>query len=121
MAIVGYNAGAVEGFTFVGPSFTKVGGTTVFKYSDIIVNCDETGEGDGSGWQPLGDSIVILNENGSFVRKLVYLPEFLAEAFECNKGWYDEKAANNEDFSNCLNNEETHAWFGVRGRSGCHG
>ena len=114
MAIVGYNAGAVEGFTFVGPSFTKVGGTTVFKYSDIIVNCDETGEGDGSGWQPLGDSIVILNENGSFVRKLVYLPEFLAEAFECNKGWYDEKAANNEDFSNCLNNEELEFGYSVQ-------
>ena len=105
MAIVGYNAGAVEGFTFVGPSFTKVGGTTVFKYSDIIVNCDETGEGDGSGWQPLLDSIVMLNENGSFVRKLVYLPVFLAEAFECDKGWYDEKAANNEDFSDCWNNK----------------
>ena len=47
---VGYNTGAVENFTFVGPSFTKIGGNTTFTYADIIVNCDETGEGDGSGW-----------------------------------------------------------------------
>ena len=44
---VGYNTGAVENFTFVGPSFTKIGGNTTFTYADIIVNCDETGEGDG--------------------------------------------------------------------------
>ena len=114
MAIVGYNAGVVEGYKFVGPSFTKVGGVTTFKYSDIIVNCDETGEGDGSGWQPLADSIVILNENGSYVRKLVYLPQFLADAFEVQKGWYDNDAANEEDFSNCLNDEELEFGYGVQ-------
>ena len=112
--IVGYNAGAVEGFTFVGPSFTKVGGVTTFKYSDIIVNCDETGEGDGSGWQPLGDSIVILDSYGSFVKKLVYLPEFLANEFEVSKGWYEENAASDEDFSNCLNDEELEFGYGVQ-------
>ena len=112
--IVGYNAGAVEGFAFVGPSFTKVGGATAFKYSDIVVNCDETGEGGGSGWQPLGDSIVILNENGSFVRKLVYLPQFLADGFKVPKGWYEENAASDEDFSNCLNDEELEFGYGVQ-------
>ena len=71
--------------------------------ADIVVNCDETGEGDGSGWQPLLDSIVMLNENGSFVRKLVYLPQFLADAFEVQKGWYEDNAAGNEDFSQCWN------------------
>ena len=99
--IVGYNAGAVEGFAFVGPSFTKVGGATTFKYSDIVVNCDETGS--GSGWQPLLDSIVILDENGSFVRKLVYLPQSLADEFEATKGWYDNNDANVDDFTNCWN------------------
>ena len=103
--IVGYNAGAVEGFTFVGPSFTKVGGVTTFKYSDIIVNCDETGEGDGSGWQPLLDSIVILDENGSYVQKLVYLPNYLASELGVTKGWYDSDAVNEEDFSDCWNNK----------------
>ena len=112
--IVGYNAGAVEGFAFVGPSFTKVGGATAFKYSDIVVNCDETGEGGGSGWQPLLDSIVILNANGSYVRKLVYLPQFLADAYEATKGWYDSDAANAEDFTDCWNGKELEFGYGVQ-------
>ena len=99
---------------FVGPSFTKVGGGTTFTYADIVVNCDETGEGDGSGWQPLLDSIVILNSNGSYVRKIVYLPQFLAEAFECEKGWYDSDAANDEDFSQCLNTETIDFGYAVQ-------
>ena len=112
--IVGYNAGAVEGFAFVGPSFTKVGGATAFKYSDIVVNCDETGEGGGSGWLPLADSIVILNENGSFVRKLVYLPQFMATEVNAQKGWYDNNDVGNEDFSKCWNDEELEFGYGVQ-------
>ena len=110
--IVGYNAGAVEGVTFVAPSFTKVNGGTIFKYSDIVVNCDETGG--ELGWQPLLDSIVILNENGSFVRKLVYLPQYLADEVEATKGWYEENAASDYDFSNCLNDEEIEFGYGVQ-------
>ena len=110
--IVGYNAGAVEGFAFVGPSFTKVGGATTFKYSDIVVNCDETGG--GSGWQPLLDSIVMLDENGSFVRKLVYLPQSLADEFEATKGWYDNNDANADDFTNCWNDKELDFGYGVQ-------
>ena len=111
---VGYNTGAVENFTFVGPSFTKIGGNTTFTYADIIVNCDETGEGDGSGWQPLLDSIVILDENGSFVRKIVYLPQFLATEFGVQKGWYDNDAANEENFSQCLNSETLEFGYAVQ-------
>ncbi len=110
--IVGYNAGAVEGFAFVGPSFTKVGGATAFKYSDIVVNCNETNE--GPGWQPLLDSIVILNENGSFVRKLVYLPQYLATEVSAQKGWYDDNDVGNEDFSKCWNGEELEFGYGVQ-------
>ena len=110
--IVGYNAGAVEGFAFVGPSFTKVGGATAFKYSDIVVNCNETNE--GPGWQPLGDSIVILDENGSFVRKLVYLPQYLATEVSAQKGWYDDNDVGNDDFSKCWNDEELEFGYGVQ-------
>ena len=76
---------------------------------DIVVNCDETGEGDGSGWQPLADYIVMLNENGTYVRKLVYLPQFLATIYEAPKGWYDDDKASDEDYSECWNNEVTYA------------
>ena len=45
----------------------------------------------------------MLNENGSFVRKLVYLPQFLADGFKVSKGWYEENAASDEDFTDCWN------------------
>ena len=86
----------VENFVAVGNCAPKA-----LKLSDIVVNCDETGG--GSGWQPLADSIVMLNENGSFVRKLVYLPQSLADEFEATKGWYDNNDANVDDFTNCWN------------------
>ena len=111
---VGYNTGAVENFTFVGPSFTKVGGGTTFTYADIKVNCDETGEGDGSGWQPLLDSIVILNENGSYVKKLVYVPQFIATELGVQKGWYDNDAVNDDDYSECLNSETLEFGYGLQ-------
>ena len=88
----------VENFVAVGNCAPKA-----LKLSDIVVNCDETGEGGGSGWQPLLDSIVMLDENGSFVRKLVYLPQFLADDFKVSKGWYEENAASEEDFTDCWN------------------
>ena len=88
----------VENFVAVGNCAPKA-----LKLADIVVNCDETGEGGGSGWQPLLDSIVMLNENGSYVRKLVYLPQFLADAYEAAKGWYDSDAANAEEFTDCWN------------------
>ena len=66
------------------------------------------------GWQPLLDAIVMLNENGTFVRKLVYLPEFLAAQLKdagivAQAGWYDETAASSYDFSDCWNDKVTYA------------
>ena len=103
--IVGYTDKSVSNYEFIGPSFTKVSvsGSENFTYADIDVNCDETGE-DGSGWQPLADYIVILNENGTYVRKLVYAPQYIAEAFECTRGWYDDDDVANDDYSTCWNN-----------------
>jgi len=79
------------------------------KLGEIVVNCDDIGDGDGSGWQPLADYICILNENGTFVRKLVYLPKYLADSIEVSKGWYDADAAEDMDFSDCWNNKVTYA------------
>ena len=45
----------------------------------------------------------MLNENGSFVRKLVYLPQYLATEVSAQKGWYDDNDVGNEDFSKCWN------------------
>ena len=111
---MGYVDKAVENFTFIGPAFTQIGGGESFTYADIVVNCDETGEGDGSGWQPLADSIVMLNQNGSFVRKLVYAPQYIAEAMECTKGWYDELDVANDDYTTCWNDTELEFGYGVQ-------
>ena len=107
--VVGFADKATENFTFIGPAFTQIGGGENFTYGDIKVNCDETGEGDGSGWQPLGDFICVLDENGSFVRKLVYAPQYIADAYECTKGWYDDVDVANEDYSTCWNNKVSYA------------
>ena len=112
--VVGYADKPVENFTFVGPSFTQVGGGEAFTYADIVVNCDETGEGDGSGWQPLADAIVMLNQNGSFVRKLVYAPQYIAEAMSCTKGWYDELDVANDDYTTCWNSASLDFGYGVQ-------
>ncbi len=111
---VGFLDKEMENFTFIGPTFTKVGGGESFTYADIAVNCDETGEGDGSGWQPLFDAIVLLDANGTFVRKLVYAPQYIAAAYECTKGWYDELDAANDDYSTCWNNTELEFGYGVQ-------
>ena len=107
--VVGYADKASENYTFIGPVFTQVGGSEAFTYGDIKVNCDETGEGDGSGWQPLADSIVVLDENGTYVRKLVYAPQYIADAYQCTKGWYDADAASEENYTDCWNNKITYA------------
>ena len=112
--IVGYNDKDVENFTFIGPSFTKVGGSEAFTFADIVVNCDETGEGDGSGWVPLFDSIVMLDANGTYVRKLVYAPQYIAEAFTCTKGWYDADDASEEIFTTCWNSTSLTFGYGVQ-------
>ena len=79
------------------------------KISDLIVNCDETGEGDGTGWQPLLDGIIMLDENGTFVRRLVYLPQHLASELGVEKGWYDDADAAKEVFDTCWNDKVVYA------------
>ena len=93
---------------YVGTPLTNVGGGETFTWKDIKVNCDETGDGDGSGWQALSDSIIMLDPNGSFMRHVIYLPQFLAEAYEVEKGWWDMDCTLDEDYTNpedCYNNE----------------
>ena len=107
--VVGYADKATENYTFIGPVFTQVGGSEAFTYGDIKVNCDETGNGDGSGWQPIADYICMLNENGTFVRKLVYLPAYLATELGVEKGWYDDVDVGNENFTTCWNNKVSYA------------
>ena len=93
---------------YVGTPLTNVGGGETFTWKDIKVNCDETGEGDGSGWQPLADSINMLNINGSYVRQIIYLPQFFAEAYEVEKGWWDMDCTLDEDYTDpedCYNDK----------------
>lgn len=99
---MGYNLKPVSGYKFVGSDFTLVGGGEKSTIGDLLTNCDLTGEL-GTGWQPLADSVVQLNENGTFVRRLVYLPGYLASELGAQDGWYDLAAVGDEDYSTCLN------------------
>ena len=105
---VGYTQRPTANYMYVGTPLTAVGGGEAFTWKDVKVNCDETGDGDGSGWAALADSIVMLNQNGSFVRHVIYLPQFLAEAYEVQKGWWDMDCTLDEDYTNpedCYNDE----------------
>ena len=95
---MGYNQNAVSQFMFIGTPFQQVGGADNATLIDLKVNCPED-EDTGLGWLPNADAVVQLDANGSFVRKLVYIPTWLAEAVGCTKGWYDEVAFGNEDYS----------------------
>lgn len=103
--IVGYQSLPTANFMYIGPSFQQVNidpANTKLTWSDIKVNCDETGE----GWQALSDSINILDENGTFVNTAIYLPGYLASELEVAEGWYSGNCALTEDFSDpkdCLN------------------
>jgi hypothetical protein len=50
----------------------------------------------------MADAVVKLNSNGSFVRKIVFIPAFLATEFGGEQGWYEENAANEGDLSDAL-------------------
>ena len=105
--IVGYNQRTTANYMYVGTPFTGVGGGESFTWKDFKVNVDETGD-IGDGWQALADSINMLNQNGSYVRTIIYLPQFLAEVYEVNKGWYDAMCTDTEDYTNpddCYNDE----------------
>ncbi len=87
----------VEGYMIIANCAPKT-----LKLGDLQTNCDLTGE-IGTGWQALADSVVLLNENGTFVRKLVFLPGYIASEFSAEEGWYDNDAAAVEDFTSCWN------------------
>ena len=112
--IVGYNDKGVENYEFIGPSFTKVGGSEAFTYGEIAVNCDETGEATETGWQALADYIVLLDENGTFVRKLVYAPQYIAAEFSVTNGWYDDADVANDDYTTCWNGTALTFGYGVQ-------
>ena len=99
---VGYRQKALNNFQFVGSTFTGVGGSETMTYGDLKTNCDLTGEL-GTGWQAMSDSVVELNENGSYVRDIVFVPAYIAGEFGASAGWYEMDAvAINEDYSTPL-------------------
>ena len=107
---VGYRQTALENFQFIGSTFTGVGGTETMTYGDLKTNCDLTGEL-GTGWQAMLDAVVELDAGGSFVRKAVFVPGYVASEFSAEAGWYDEMAAIDEDFSSPL--DDTPITFGL--------
>ena len=101
---VGYRQKALNNFQFVGSTFTGVGGSETMTYGDLKTNCDLTGEL-GTGWLAMSDAVVELNENGSFVRYVVYVPAYIAGEYGAEAGWYEMDAVTiDEDYSTPLNN-----------------
>ena len=87
----------VEGFMIVANCAEKA-----IKLDDLITNCDLTGEL-GTGWQAMGDAVVELDNGGSYVRKIVYVPAYIANEYSAEAGWYDMDAvAIDEDYSTPL-------------------
>ena len=111
--IVGYREKPLNNFQFSGSTFVNVDESETLTYGDLKTNCDLTGEL-GTGWQAMADAIVELDANGSFVRKVVFIPAFLATEFGGEQGWYEENAANEGDLSNPLNNTEITFGYGVQ-------
>ena len=76
------------------------------KLDDLITNCDLTGEL-GTGWQPMADGVVELDADGSFVRKIVFVPGYVASEFGAEQGWYDENDTVEEDYTSPLGQSVT--------------
>ena len=112
--VVGYRNKELNNFQFVGSTFTAVGGGESMTYGDLKTNCDLTGEL-GTGWQALGDSVVELDENGSYVRDIVYVPAYIASEYGAEAGWYEMDAvAIDEDYSTPLNNTPITFGLGIQ-------
>ena len=108
---VGYRSKPLNNFQFVGSTFTGVGGSETMTYGDLKTNCDLTGEL-GTGWQAMSDAIVELNANGSFIRKVVFVPAYIAGEYSAEEGWYEEGAVTiDEDYSTPLG--DTTITFGL--------
>ena len=86
--IVGYQNQGVQKYQLVSATFTGVDGKENFKLGDLKTNCDEAGEV-SSGWVEVLDAVVELDNQGTYKRKFVYVPEWYADGEEYSKGWYD--------------------------------
>ena len=117
---VGYRQKALNNFQFVGSTFTGVGGSETMTYGDLKTNCDLTGEV-GDGWQPMADAVVELNANGSFIRKVVFVPGYVASEFEGDQGWYEENAANDGDLSTPLDGTTITFGLGIQAATAAAG
>ena len=110
---VGYRQKALGSFQFVGSTFTGVGGSETMTYGGLKTNCDLTGEL-GTGWAAMADAVVELDANGSFIRKVVFVPGYVATEFEGEQGWYEENAANDGDLSTPLDNTPITFGLGIQ-------
>ena len=110
--VVGYDNKPVSGYMFVGTDFINCDGTETATLGDLQTNCDMTGEL-GTGWQALGDSVILLNENGTFVRKLVFLPAYIASEIGATQGWYDDADVANDNYTTDWSN--TVSWASGEG------
>ena len=87
----------VNGFMIVANCAEKA-----IKLDELITNCDLTGEL-GTGWLAMSDAVVELNENGSFVRYVVFVPAYIAGEYNAEAGWYEMDAVTiDEDYSTPL-------------------
>ena len=108
---VGYRSKPLNNFQFVGSTFTGVGGSETMTYGDLKTNCDLTGEV-GNGWQAMSDAVVELDAFGSFIRKVVFVPAYIAGEYNAEAGWYEEGAVTiDEDYSTPL--DSTTITFGL--------
>ena len=114
---MGYRQKALNNFQFVGSTFTGVGGSETMTYGDLKTNCDLTGEL-GTGWQAMGDAVVELDALGSFVRKVVFVPGYVATEFGGEQGWYEENAANDGDLSSSLDDTPISFGLGIQTATG---
>lgn len=61
---------------------------TELKLDELIVNCNEE-ESVMTGWEELTDAVIELDENGTFARRIIYVPAWYADGEVYDKGWYD--------------------------------
>lgn len=108
--MVGYNLKTPTNFKFLGPNFINCNGTEDITLADFNVNCDEEDPEAISGWAANVDTVNLLNSEGNVTRALVYIPQWLADAFaeafetEVTKGWYDANDVADEKFTTKYDN-----------------
>ena len=105
---------------FLGPNFTMCDGDEDITLGDLKLNCIEDEEAPATGWMPLQDNIIILDEKGYNKFTLVYMSELWAEAYSSElpqtwtKGWYDVDEVNNQEFTKKFDTEPILAGEGIQ-------